>query len=78
METKDQGKRKAIEESQVGAKKAKGENDHSIAGLGEDQKQVLKAVQEGRNVFFTGSAGTGKKFSPHTDWFKRFRKRVRT
>ncbi|KAJ3801151.1 hypothetical protein GGU11DRAFT_276760 [Lentinula aff. detonsa] len=39
-----------------------GENDSAPTEiiLSPEQKQVLKKVQRGENVFFTGSAGTGK------------------
>ncbi len=30
--------------------------------LTKEQKQVLETVKSGRNLFFTGSAGTGKSF----------------
>lgn len=30
--------------------------------LNDEQNQVLKSCMDGRNIFFTGSAGTGKSF----------------
>lgn len=34
-------------------------------GLGQDQKRALKAALDGRNLFFTGAAGTGKSYLMH-------------
>uniref|UniRef100_A0A060THB6 ATP-dependent DNA helicase PIF1 n=1 Tax=Blastobotrys adeninivorans TaxID=409370 RepID=A0A060THB6_BLAAD len=33
--------------------------------LGQDQKRALKAALDGRNLFFTGAAGTGKSYLMH-------------
>src|SRR5690606_36062884 len=34
----------------------------SISSLSEEQKQVIYAIEDGNNVFVTGSAGTGKSY----------------
>ena len=44
--------------------------------LNEDQAKLLDTIEEGHNIFFTGSAGTGKsyvmqhigKFKESTEW----------
>lgn len=38
------------------------DTEHSYRKLSDDQKRVFDAVREGRSLFFTGSAGTGKSF----------------
>ncbi|XP_066594179.1 ATP-dependent DNA helicase PIF1 [Prorops nasuta] len=56
-------KRKFLEENGVKIPTAKKLYENPLVGeMTEEQKEVLKAVQCGRNVFFTGSAGTGKSY----------------
>ncbi len=40
-------------------------NDVQQSTLSGEQKQVIEAILQGRNVFFSGSAGTGKSFLLH-------------
>ena len=39
-----------------------GKRHRLLDALDAEQREVLDAVREGRNVFFTGKAGTGKSF----------------
>ena len=46
----------------TGMKRSVSASKNLLVQLTEEQKQVLQAIREGKNIFFTGSGGSGKSF----------------
>lgn len=51
-----------IKKPNVEAKRSLDTSDEPLIRLNDEQNQVMKACLDGKNIFFTGSAGTGKSF----------------